>query len=105
MDYILFVLAVTILLDAMDANYFHKWLADKGEFFTNRWEVKYKADGSLKWWVYLGGAAWIDFWHVCKSLLLLTIFIYSAEAWWHGVLAWLAFGFLHEHVFYGRWKK
>ena len=106
--YLIYVLAVSILLDAMDLNNFHGWLKDKGAFFTNNWKVKYKEDGKLKWWVYLGGAAWIDFWHVTKSVLLLVVFTYPAVLsglpWWMGFVGWCIFGFVHENVFYRRFK-
>jgi len=117
-DLLLFTLFVTLHLDAMDANSFHKWVPKwlknmlpfiPDAWWGNNWKVKYNDDGSLKWWVYVGGASFIDFWHLTKSVLLVGIFVHAAVMhgypWWAGLLMWGVFGILHEHVFYRRWSK
>lgn len=111
-QFLLFVAIFTVILDAMDANCFHKWLHNRGAWFTNRWKEKYNEDGTLKWWARLGLDAFLDFWHTAKSVLLVGTFSYVAylnglSCWFlWGLGSWIfVFGTIHKYICYGKWKQ
>lgn len=105
------ILVATVALeDVQEANATHGFLRDWW-YGENRWRVKYKngVSGERYWWSRLGFGAFIDLWHLAKSIRV-TIFCLLLLSWaglslWWFPVAWMLYGGLHDGLFYGRLFK
>ncbi len=110
------ILVITVILeDVQEVNASHGWLTDRWWYAKNRWRVTYKnPEGPYgwwdrKWWSKIGFAAFVDLWHLAKTLRVwifcfLLVSFAGLSLWWLPV-TWGAYGFLHDHVVYGRLRQ
>jgi len=103
------ILVLTAALeDLQEANADRGFLA--GWWYAeNRWRHKYRdwpTDKRRKWWALVGLGAFVDLWHLAKTIRLwlvcALIVAWAGLSYWWTPVAWAVYGIVHDHIFYGR---
>lgn len=91
-----------------DTGFLEKWWP----YAENRWMHKYRIDTlgydwqDMKWWAKLGGTAFIDLWHTCKTLQLWILLFFAVSAAglpvWSVFPLWVVYGAAFSFLYHNR---